>query len=97
MAVRATVCERMHVKYQQALGSTMIIGGNGEQLRVTIPAGEVVATWIMKKDRLSYSSGFLFGPEGMRKLSARDVSVLLDEASSAADAADSNRGPGGKR
>lgn len=74
MAVRQSAPERLQDKY----GGVTVTTELGSQLRFTVPAGVIVATWVVKKDRLSYSSGFLFGTDGsMRKLSAREVDAEL--------------------
>lgn len=84
--MKATTAERIHEKYESALCTTLVTAPSGQQLRVTLPAGELVATWITKNDRLSYASGFLFAKSGLKKLTARDVTATLDEAVSSRSA-----------
>lgn len=77
-----TVCERWMEKYA-ALDPVMHVAPNGaRQFRCRTPGRDVImiCTWIMKNERLSYASGFLFGNEGLEKLSARDATALLDQA-----------------
>lgn len=76
---RLTTCERLAEKYKD-FDPFIITTEAGQQIRFTIDAGEVVANWVTKKDRLTYSSGFLFGDCSIKKLSARDITSLLDEA-----------------
>lgn len=74
MAVeRKSACDRLVEKYGGSATHTEM----GSQYRHTVADGLIVATWVMKKDRLSYASGFLFGDQTMRKLTARDVTALL--------------------
>lgn len=82
-----TVCERWVSKYALLEPEDIVASSGSRQFRCHLPEGWVICTWVMKKERLSYSSGFLFPAQtGMRKLSARDATALLDQALSSRSA-----------
>lgn len=72
-------CERLAEKFGKLEPAVVTTPDGSCQFRCLTSRGGVVATWILRKGRLSYSSGFLFGnDEGLVKLSSRDLTKLLE-------------------